>query len=398
MFLGWFSRTSSASRRPQAGKTRSSSPIRRVRLDLGLLEDRLVPSGSSLACMGPTTGSGGSTTGSTTSSLSASSISSFGSSAAPATHLQVIVPEHAESGTSFDVIVYAETASNRIASGYTGTVDLSLSPSDTGATLPADYTFTAKDHGVHVFHVTLSATGSEQITATDTGTATITGSATTTVDPAPVATQLIVSINRNATAGSPTSVTVTALDASGHKVTNYAGTVTFSSTDSTMTTANGDLPSDFTFSAADKGSHTFQVTFPTATSTAPTTLTVSDGNLAGTVTPTVNAVGVATHFAIVTLGSVAGFPTPVEVVALDAHNHIVTNYTGTVHLTSSDSGAILPNDFTFSATDGGMHLFSVTFATAGKQTLTATDTTTATLTGQANVFVLAQLTFGKNRR
>ena len=334
----------------------------------------------------------------TTSSLSASSISSFGSSTAAATHLQVIVPEDAQSGQSFDVIVEAETASNRIATGYTGTVDLSLSPTDSGATLPTDYTFTAKDHGVHVFHVTLSATGSEQITAADTTTASITGSATTTVEPAPVATQLIVSIGNHVTAGSATTVTVTALDASGHKVTNYTGTISFSSTDSTMTTADGDLPASYTFTAADAGKHTFQVTFPTATSTAPTMLSATDGTLTGSVTPTVNAVGAATHFALVTLGSVAGFPAPVQVVALDANNQVVTNYTGTVHLTSSDTTATLPSDFTFSAGDDGMHLFSVTFATAGKQTLTATDTSTSTVTGQANVYVLSQLTFGKHRR
>lgn len=390
MFFGWFSRTSSASRRSQSGKGRSSSPVRRVRLDLGALEDRLAPSSSTLACMGPTTGS-------STASLSASSFGS--SSTAAATHLQVIVPEHAESGTSFDVIVYAETASNRIASGYTGTVDLSLSPTDTGATLPADYTFTAKDHGVHVFHVTLSATGSEQIIATDTGTTTITGSATTTVDPAPVATQLIVSISHNVMAGSATSVTVTALDASGHKVTNYTGTVTFSSTDSTMTTANGDLPASYTFTAADAGKHTFQVTFPTPTSTAPTTLTVSDGTLSGSATPTVDAVGAVTHFRVISLGiGIAGFPSPVEVVALDANNHVVSGYTGTVHLTSSDAGATLPDDFTFSAADKGIHLFSVTFATAGRESVTATDLTTSSITGQANVFVLSQLGFGRHRR
>jgi hypothetical protein len=381
MFLGWFSRTSSVSSRRSTGAVRSSSPIRRVRLDLGALEDRLVPSGSSLACMGPTAGSNGS------------------SSTAAATHLQVIVPEDAESGQSFDVIVEAESASNRIAAGYIGTVALSLSPTNSGATLPADYTFTAQDHGVHVFHVTLSATGAEQITAADTTTASITGSATTTVNPAPVATQIIVSIGNHVTAGSPTTVTVTALDASGHKVTNYTGTISFSSTDSTMTTADGDLPASYTFTAADKGSHTFQVTFPTPTSTASTTLTVSDGTLTGSATPTVNAVGVVTHFGIITLGdSLAGVASPVEVVALDANNQVVTNYTGTVHFTSSDSGATLPGDYTFTAGDDGMHLFSVTFATAGKQSLTATDTATSTVTGKANEFVLSALTFGGHRR
>jgi hypothetical protein len=376
MFLGWFSRASSDSKRRPTGPIRSTSPVRWVRLDLGRLEDRLVPSGSSLAFMG----------------------SSSSSSSPAATHLAVIVPDYTESSQGFDVIVEAETASNRIATGYTGTVGLSLAPSDAGATLPSDYTFTAKDHGVHVFHVTLAATGSETITATDSATSSITGSATTTVEPAPVATQLIVSIGNHVTAGAATTVTVTALDASGHRVANYTGTVSFSSTDSTMTTADGDLPASYTFTAADAGKHTFQVTFPTPTSTAPTTLSVSDSILSGAVTPTVNAVGTVTHFAIITLGTgLAGFASPVEVVALDANNQIVPTYTGTVHFTSSDSGATLPSDYTFTAADDGMHLFSVTFATAGKQTLTATDTTTSTDTGEANVFVLSQFTYGNRR-
>src|SRR5205823_11936843 len=109
-----------------------------------------------------------------------------------ATPLQLVVPPSVQSGTSFSVLVAAEDASNHIATGYTGTVHLALATADGGATLPADYTFTAKDHGIHQFVVTLAATGSESIVATDAATSSITGSATTTVTPAPVPTQVVV--------------------------------------------------------------------------------------------------------------------------------------------------------------------------------------------------------------
>src|SRR5262249_62212772 len=125
-------------------------------------------------------------------------------SSGPATQLEVIVPENVQSGSSFDVLVEAEDASNHLATGYTGTVHFSLGTADAGAALPADYTFTAPHHGLHVFHVTLAATGSETISATDTTTSSINGSAATTVDSAPVATHLLVVTPEHITAGVPT--------------------------------------------------------------------------------------------------------------------------------------------------------------------------------------------------
>src|SRR5262249_58560212 len=80
---------------------------------------------------------------------------------------------------------------------------------------------------------------------------------------------------------------------------------------------------------------------------------------------------------------------PLLVVALDADNHLVQDYTGTVHFTSSDGAATLPADFTFAAADHGFHLFSVTFGTTGGQTVTATDTVHAAITGSAHVTVFA---------
>jgi hypothetical protein len=65
----------------------------------------------------------------------------------------------------------------------------------------------------------------------------------------------------------------------------------------------------------------------------------------------------------------------------------VFNYTGTVHFTSSDSKATLPPDYTFQSSDEGHHLFKVTFATAGNDTLTVTDTSNSSLTGTVTVTV-----------
>ena len=80
----------------------------------------------------------------------------------------------------------------------------------------------------------------------------------------------------------------------------------------------------------------------------------------------------------------AGVPATVTVTALNANGTIDTAYTGTVQFTSSDSQAVLPANFTFTAADGGVYAFSVTLKTGGSQSITATDTVTASMTGAAN--------------
>ncbi len=300
---------------------------------------------------------------------------------AVATHFLVVTAPNVQAGAATNMVVVALSASNQIVTNYTGTVD--FTSSDTGATLPASYTFTAQDHGRHVFQVTFATTGSQTVTATDSTTSTITGSVTTNVNPPDVATQFFLIVPPNVQAGTATPVTVVALDASNNIDTNYTGTVQLTSSDTGAT-----LPASYTFQASDHGHHTFQVTFGTTGSQTVTATDTSDSSLTGSVTVNVNPADVATQFALQIAPDVqVGQATAVRVVALDASNHVVPNYTGTVQLTSSDTGATLPAAYTFQASDHGAHVFLVTFATSGSQTVTATDTSDSSLTGSVTVNV-----------
>jgi hypothetical protein len=76
-------------------------------------------------------------------------------------------------------------------------------------------------------------------------------------------THFTVSTPSYVTAGQPFTVTVTAKDANDQTVTDYSGTVYFTSTDAA---AGVTLPADFTFTAADNGVHTFTNAFTLASS------------------------------------------------------------------------------------------------------------------------------------
>jgi hypothetical protein len=78
----------------------------------------------------------------------------------------------------------------------------------------------------------------------------------------------------------------------------------------------------------------------------------------------------------------------VTLVALDADGRLVKSYNGTADLSTTDTGATLPQTVTFK---NGKASFEVTFAAAGKPTLTATDHANSALTVTATVNVAAPL-------
>src|SRR5215469_9493356 len=92
---------------------------------------------------------------------------------------------------------------------------------------------------------------------------------------------------------------------------------------------------------------------------------------------------VATQFAVTGPGSsAAGFSFNFSVTARDASNNPVSNYSGTVHFTSTDTAAVLPPDSKLTNESG---MFSATLTTAGFQTVTATDTTSVSIRGSISV-------------
>ncbi len=119
------------------------------------------------------------------------------------------------------------------------------------------------------------------------------------------------------------------------------------------------------------GAHTLTVTI--TTKGAPTPETAQDAT-------SINVQSAAaTHFSVSALSTAtAGASFTFTVTALDAFDDTATGYTGTVRFTSTDGQAVLPADTTLT---NGVSTFIVTLATAGIQTITATDTTTSAITG-----------------
>jgi hypothetical protein len=301
-------------------------------------------------------------------------------------------PASATAGTSGTVSVTAQDAYGNVAKSYTGTVH--FTSSDAQATLPADYTFVSADNGAHSFSITLKTAGAQSLTATDKTTATITGTQSGISVAAAAASKLVVSgFPTAATAGIAGTVSATAQDAYGNVAKSYTGTVHFTSSD-----AQAGLPADYTFVSGDNGVHSFSVTLKSAGTQS---LTATDKTTA-TITGTESGISVAAAAASKLV--VSGFPTAatagvagtVSVTAQDAYGNVAKSYTGTVHFTSSDARASLPADYTFVSADNGAHAFSVTLKSAGTQSLTATDKTTATITGTESgisVAVAAASTF-----
>ena len=136
--------------------------------------------------------------------------------------------------------------------------------------------------------------------------------------------------------------------------------------------------------------HTFTVTFKTAGTQAITATDAANRAIIGTEDNIIVQAAAASSL------KVTGFPThrhrrhaqTFTVTAYDAYGNVATGYTGTVHFTSSDGQASLPANATIMPEDLGTVTFAVTLKTAGTQSITATDTTTSSITGTESGIVV----------
>jgi hypothetical protein len=165
-----------------------------------------------------------------------------------ATALQVSAPAEVTAGDAFAVTVTAAEADGTADPEYQGTVTLTSADPRWAGDLT--HTFTPADAGTFTFTgVRLFTAGPQSLSAAD-GTL-AGGSADVAVLPGAAA-YLLLSAPAGAQAGVPFDLVVTVQDAYGNTVTGYTGTLTFRTDD-----PDGSVPADYTFTAADAGSHTF---------------------------------------------------------------------------------------------------------------------------------------------
>ena len=126
----------------------------------------------------------------------------------------------ATAGTPFSVVITAYDTYGNVANGYLGTIQ--LTSSDTGVSLPADYTFTSGDNSAYTFtnRVILVTPGNQTVTVTDTGNGLLTNTETWSVGAGTINHYTVTSDNYTQQTSVSFTVTVIAYDASGNMVTS----------------------------------------------------------------------------------------------------------------------------------------------------------------------------------
>jgi hypothetical protein len=180
----------------------------------------------------------------------------------------------ATAGTAFTITVQATNGFGGVDTGYRGTIR--FTSSDAQAGLPAQYTFTAADAGVHTFTVTLRTAGAQGVQVADTAVALFSGGTSVAVSPAAASAFTVAGYPSHTLAGVAHSFTVSARDPFGNVATGYAGSIRFTSTDSqAVLPANGKLSN---------GTGTFSATFNTSGTAALTGTDTATASITGTQT------------------------------------------------------------------------------------------------------------------
>jgi uncharacterized repeat protein (TIGR03803 family) len=208
----------------------------------------------------------------------------------------------------------------------------------------------------------------------------------------------------SAQADSLDPVTVTALDANGNVVIDYASTITLSSTDPQF----GE-PITYSFTPDDQGSHTFYVSLDTAgiesltvTQTIFTGQAIESGQMGplDSGSSTVSGQGLVNIMPDAAVSLILNVPNTttkgstegITVTAMDAFGNVAAGYTGTVNFSGQFGGVPvsgLPGSYTFASADQGSRLFPVTFKSTGSQTITVSDSKDLSLISQALVQIMA---------
>ncbi len=292
-------------------------------------------------------------------------------------HFDIEAPASVEAGQIFYITVTAKTSDNLVVENYYGTVHFTTNASL--YQLPEDYTYTVSDAGSHIFQVTLMTAGLITINVNDTINVSITGHKDIIVNPANAVSFTILAPS-TVNAGDTFYITVTAKDQYNNVVTDYTGTVRFTSSD-----PQAQLPPDTQFNLSDAGVKILSAILKTKGIQTISATDILNSSITGTSNGiNVQAGSVVTFLVVAPSIANSNVSFNFYVTAKDAFNNTIDNYTGTVTFSSTDSLAELPANYTFLTSDMGSRIFEATLKTAGIQTITVSQVGSPSINGTSN--------------
>jgi outer membrane protein assembly factor BamB len=290
----------------------------------------------------------------------------------PASPLTMATAATPTAGVAFPFTVTAKDPFGKPDPNYAGMLHFSSTDPTAGVVLPPDSRLT---NGQGTFSATLIKAGSQRITASD---GVRSATLTVTVNAAPAShLTLATTAAPTAMAGTSFSFKVIAQDPFSNTDPSYAGTVHFTSSDSSPGVV---LPANATLVS---GQRTFSATLDRAGSQTITATDTAKPSIAGNVAVAISPAGAAILGLTTPASTTANQPFNVTVSLMDRFGNVAAGYTGTVHFRTSDMLAQtlgkLPADYAFTAADAGTHTFAVSLMTPPSQTITVTDAANASL-------------------
>ncbi len=278
-----------------------------------------------------------------------------------------LVPASSGSGQTFTATVTALLA-GRPDTGYLGTVVLTSSDPQAGSVTG---TFASGDNGTITLPIVLYTAGKQTVTVSD---ATLssdraTSKAVTVGGLPPVLDHFVISgLPATDVGGVPHTATITAVNKAGQIDTNYTGVVTLTSGDGSI-----DIPVHFL--AKNRGAQTVSVVFSTP---GDQTLTATGDGKTGTLANIV-VVSAATHLSVAVPPGIvtAGNTITLSVTGLTFANAADTFFDDQLQVTTSDPLCQVG----YYGVTNGVEMYSLTFYTAGAQTITVTDLSRSALKG-----------------
>lgn len=289
--------------------------------------------------------------------------------------------ETATSGTADNIYVSAENQYGIFVPSLVGSV--SVASSDKTATMPTAATYTSGtslDNGIHEFAVTLALVKKTKTTVTFSDKTDKLASATASITVSPgAASKLIVTTSpTHAIAGATVKATVKAEDAAGNLVATDDSSVVISGSIAAADTNTADLINGvgiYSTSFTASGAEVLTATVGTSSVTGTASVTVTSGTVSKLIIAGPSATG--PDYGVTELAS-ANF----TVTAENSNGIAVPTFSGTVAITTTNGPpATLPDGVPTTVTFvSGVATVAITVNVLTSDTITATDTTTHSVT------------------